>query len=180
MNDSLSEGLNTPFSVIQVGKEFKYRDYLYEQAKLAALAIGQNNPQPTTFYISHPNETYRHEYSRYQPVGELYCNKPWHIPAKLLAEFDGNRDLAERHVVRIERLYLDPHFQRHGFLAMLSEELALQRFRYLILSQVTNPEFASYLYANSKEEGSMIEVLPEEHTGSDWQVRLPTFAMRLF
>jgi hypothetical protein len=178
MNKSLSEGLNTPFTPLQVGKEFSYQDYLREQAKLAALAIGQNNPQPTMFYLSHPKETYRHEYSLYQPIGEIYCNKPRYIPPKLLAEFDGNDYVAERCVVCIERLYLDPHFQRRGFLGALREELSRQRFRFLILSQVPNPEFASYLYAASRED-DCIELLPDPATGSDWKVQLPTFLIRL-
>jgi len=180
MNNSLNEEVNTPFSEFQVPREFDYQDYLQKQARSAALSIGQSNPQPTMFYISHPNETYRHEYSQYQPVGEIYCRKPWHIPPKLLAEFGGQSDLAERYVVCIERLRLDPHFRRRGFLRIFTEELSVQRFRYMILSQIPNHEFASYLYDGCEVENSRIEFLPDDLTGTGEQVRLPTFAVRLY
>jgi hypothetical protein len=59
----------------------------------------------------------------------------------------------------MERVILSPHFQRYGFLAMLKEALADQRFRYLILSQIHDCDFSRYLLEASQEPESAIDLL---------------------
>lgn len=178
MRKAVKEVAPLAFNESQVGWGFDYEAHLRLQAKQAALAIAGANPSPVMHYLDHPKEPFRYEQSVYQQIGEVYVRKAFPVPLRVLEEFDRNEALVDRYVVRIERVVLDPHWQRRGFLGMLLQELSAHRFKYVILSQVPNPEFARYLHAACNAEHTSWKLL-EDMPRENWQERMPSFIVKL-